>query len=76
MIIYLVEMLDYASGKVPLVFDGWLYQLVEMIGTNLKCLKHPGKRSEKWGEGGMILNLHNNTGPSIILPNPYNWHFY
>ena len=59
MVIYLVEVLDYASGEISLMFDGRLYQLIEVIGTDLKCLKHPGKCSEN--EKKMILNLHNNT---------------
>ena len=49
MCFYLVEVLDYAPGEVPLVLDGRLYQLVEVIGTDLKCLKHPWKSSvNKW----------------------------
>lgn len=44
---YLVEVFDDASGEVPLVFDGRLYQLVEVIGTDLKCLNHPWKGSAK-----------------------------
>ena len=54
---YLVEVFDYAPGEVPLVFDGWLYQLVEVIGTDLKCLKHPGKSSTKQMGIKMISNL-------------------
>ena len=42
---YRVEVFDYAPGEVPLVFDGRLDQFVEVIGTDLKCLKHPGKSS-------------------------------
>ena len=38
-------MLHDAAGKLSLVFDGWLYQLVEVIGADLKRLQHPGKCS-------------------------------
>ena len=42
--LYLVKVLDYGPGEIPLVLDGRFYQLVEVIGTDLKRVQHPRER--------------------------------
>ncbi len=39
-----VEVFDDASGEIPLQFDGHLYELVEVVGADVKHIQYPWKR--------------------------------